>query len=410
MAMQDNSLNRNGHLPTVAASFLHFDLSFMLWVMIGALGIFIARDLHLEPAQKGLLVAIPILSGSLMRLPAGLLADRFGAKRVALAMLVLYFLPLGLGWCVASSLPRLLCVGFLLGIAGASFAVALPLASRWYPPERQGLVMGIAAAGNSGTVIANLFAPKLAASVGWHNVFGLAMLPLVVISAAFLFLARESGNIPSRTSKQPLLEILKISDLWWFCLFYSVTFGGYVGLSSFLPILFRDEYQLSAIHAGHLTALAAVLGSCVRPLGGYLADKAGGVRMLSVLLAGAGVMYMLIAISSTLPVTAGLFMVCMLCLGMGNGAVFQLVPQRFADEIGIATGAVGAIGGLGGFVLPMLLGTVKQFTGSYKAGFISLAIFAMASTVLLRVLVLVRGGWRLSWRFSSQDEAVRDSI
>lgn len=132
--------------------------------------------------------------------------------------------------------------------------------------------------------------------------------------------------------------------------------------------------------------------------------------MLSVLLAGAGVMYMLIAISSTLPVTAGLFMVCMLCLGMGNGAVFQLVPQRFADEIGIATGAVGAIGGLGGFVLPMLLGTVKQFTGSYKAGFISLAIFAMASTVLLRVLVLVRGGWRLSWRFSSQDEAVRDSI
>ncbi len=408
--MKVDSSNRSGHLPTVVASFLHFDLSFMLWVMIGALGIFIARDFHLQPAQRGLLVAIPILSGSLMRLPAGLLADRFGAKRVALAMLAFYFLPLSLGWCVASTLPKLLCIGFLLGTAGASFAVALPLASRWYPPERQGLVMGIAAAGNSGTVIANLVAPKLAASLGWHNVFGLAMLPLVLVSTAFFSLAKENGAVSSRTSAQPLLAVLKASDLWWFCLFYSITFGGYVGLSSFLPILFRDEYQLSAIHAGHLTALAAVLGSCVRPLGGYLADKAGGVRMLSVLLAGVGVLYMLIAISSTLPVTAELVMVCMLCLGMGNGAVFQLVPQRFAGEIGIATGAVGAIGGLGGFVLPMLLGSVKQFTGSYKAGFVSLAIFALASTLLLRILVLVRGGWNLSWRLQDQGEIVRDSI
>jgi MFS transporter, NNP family, nitrate/nitrite transporter len=142
---------RTGHLPTLIACFLHFDLSFMLWVLLGALGVFAASAAGLNVAQKGLMVAVPILSGSLLRIPLGILSDRIGGRRAGMALLAFLFVPLSLGWLWASSFSSLLAVGLTLGVGGASFAVALPLASRWYPPERQGLAMGIAAAGNSGT-------------------------------------------------------------------------------------------------------------------------------------------------------------------------------------------------------------------------------------------------------------------
>src|SRR5262245_17551923 len=172
----------------------------MLWVLLGALGIYIAEGAHLNAGEKGLMVAVPVLSGSLLRLPLGLLSDRIGGKRVGIALLAFLFVPLALGWQAGSSLPTLLAIGLMLGTAGASFAVALPLASRWYPPERQGLAMGIAAAGNSGTAIANLVAPMLADAVGWHNVLGLAMLPLTLVLVAFTLLAKDS---PGRSTGLP---------------------------------------------------------------------------------------------------------------------------------------------------------------------------------------------------------------
>src|SRR5688500_5195301 len=187
-----SSDKKTGHLPTLIACFLHFDLSFMLWVLLGALGIFIAESVGLTPMEKGLVVAVPLLSGSLLRVPAGMLSDRLGAKRVGIALLALLYVPLIVGWTAGDTLPSLLLIGLLLGTAGASFAVALPLASRWYPPEKQGLAMGVAAAGNSGTVIANLLAPRLAEAVGWHNVLGLAMLPLALVLVAFALLAKDS--------------------------------------------------------------------------------------------------------------------------------------------------------------------------------------------------------------------------
>lgn len=387
-----------GHLPTLLASFLHFDLSFMLWVLLGALGIFIAQDLKLSPAEKGLVVAIPILSGSLLRVPMGLLSDRFGGKRIGIAMLLFLFLPLLLGWQFGSSLPSLLAVGLMLGTAGASFAVALPLASRWYPPRRQGLVMGVAAAGNSGTVIANLAAPRLAGLVGWHNVLLLAMIPLALVILAFALMAKDS---PATTRGQPFrtyLAALKVGDMWWFCLLYSVTFGGYVGLGSFLPTFFHDQYGVEAINAGYLTALATFIGSALRPVGGWLADRFGGVRMLTILLLGIIATYGFGAQLPALGIMAALLVFGMACLGMGNGAVFQLVPQRFQNQIGIATGMIGAVGGLGGFFLPNLLGIVKQSSGSFSAGFQVLSGIALGALVLLRVLVVIRQGWRISWR------------
>lgn len=385
-----------GHRPTLIACFLHFDVSFMLWVLLGALGIYIAEAAQLGPAEKGLVVAVPILSGSLLRVPLGLLGDRVGGKRVGVAMLATLFVPLALGWRAGESLPTLLAVGLLLGTAGASFAVALPLASRWYPPERQGLVMGIAAAGNSGTVIANLLAPRLADAVGWHNVLSLAMLPLALVLVAFALMARDS---PDRTRGLPVatyLAALRQGDMWWFCLFYSVTFGGYVGLSSFLPIFLRDQYEVGPVTAGYLTALAAFVGSGVRPLGGYLADRLGGVRLLTVLLLGVATAYAFAAQLPALPPMVALLVATMACLGMGNGAVFQLVPLRFRTEIGIATGVVGAVGGLGGFALPTLLGTVKQSTGSFAPAFLLLALLAFAAVAALAALRASRPAWRLT--------------
>jgi MFS transporter, NNP family, nitrate/nitrite transporter len=395
--MQMQRTPRKGAISTLIVSFLHFDLSFMLWVLLGSLGIFITKSLGLNPAQQGLMVAIPILSGSLLRIPVGLLSDRFGGKRVGVVLLLLLFLPLLLGWLLSVNLPALLGIGLLLGVGGASFSVSLPLASHWYPPSRQGLVMGIAAAGNSGTVIANLAAPPLANAFGWQNVLGLAMVPLALVLLAFLLLAKDSPNRPEGQPIGRYLVALRHGDIWWFCLLYSVTFGGFVGLSSFLPLFLRNQYALSPVPAGLLTALVAFMGSTFRPVGGYLADRFGGVRMLSLLLVGIGIVY---AIASSLPSLGFmlvLLMMGMLCLGMGNGAVFQLVPQRFRAELGVATGVVGAFGGLGGFLLPTLLGSVKQLSGSFAPGLLLLATFALTALVVLRILAMLQEGWRLSW-------------
>lgn len=378
---------------TLIASFLHFDLSFMLWVLLGALGVYISESLGLSPAEKGMMVAVPILTGSVLRVPLGVLSDRAGGRRVGIAMLAFLFVPLAMGWLAGDGLPMLLATGLLLGTAGASFAVALPLASRWYTQERQGLVMGIAAAGNSGTVIANLAAPRLAEAVGWHNVLALAMVPLAFVLVLFALLAKDSppGLRGPQATSSPL-TILGQGDLWWFCLFYSVTFGGYVGLSSFLPLFWRDQYAVQPVTAGYLTALGAFVGSGIRPLGGYLADRAGGVRSLSLLLAGIAGLYGLGSLLPALSGMAGLVVVAMACLGLGNGAVFQLVA-----EIGTATGMVGAVGGLGGFLLPVILGGVKEVTGSFAPGFAVLAFLALAAFLALRLLATLRQGWRLSW-------------
>ena len=394
-----------GHLPTLIASFLHFDLSFMLWVLLGALGIYIAESLGLSPSEKGMMVAVPILSGSLLRIPLGLLSDRIGAKRVGVGLLAFLFLPLTLGWQIGESLPTLLLVGLMLGTAGASFAVALPLASRWYPAERQGLVMGIAAAGNSGTVLANLLAPRLADVAGWHNVLGMAMAPLALVLVAFLLMAKDC---PSHAKGQPLghyLTALKHGDMWLFCLFYSVTFGGYVGLSSFLPIFFRDQYKVDPVTAGYLTALAAFIGSGLRPFGGYLADRFTGVRVLSVLLLGIGGVYLAGSMLPPLPIMVGVLVLGMACLGMGNGSVFQLVPQRFRQEIGVATGMIGALGGLGGFMLPTLLGGMREGAGSFGPGFFVLGSLALVALGVLRFLIFLQEGWRVSWSLSTSTTA-----
>jgi len=392
-----------GHLPTLIACFLHFDLSFMLWVLLGALGVFVAEDLGLSAAEKGLVVALPLLTGSLLRIPVGFASDRFGGKRVALCLLALVGLALVVAWRGASGVPSLVMAALLLGAGGASFAVALPLASRWYPPERQGLVMGIAAAGNSGTVLTNLIAPALATVIGWRAVFGAALLPLAAVAVAFQVMARESpGRAPASISAT--WRALRESDLWWFCLFYAVTFGGYVGLSTFLPLFLRDQFAVDALTAGRLTAVAALVGSFSRPVGGVMADRFGGVRVLTLALGGIGIVYSFAARLPGLGSMMVLTVLGMALFGMGNGAVFQLVPQRFRLHLGAATGVVGAVGGLGGFLLPALLGILKQTTGSFGPAFALFGVAAFGAAAWLQWLVSREERWR-QWRRGTLDFA-----
>jgi NNP family nitrate/nitrite transporter-like MFS transporter len=376
---------------TLLACFLHFDFSFMLWVLIGALGIPLSEAAHLSPAQKGLVVATPILAGSLMRIIVGLLTDRFGGKRVGIALLAFLFLPLALLWQLPPSLPGLLAIGAMLGFAGASFAVALPLASRWFPPERQGLAMGIAAAGNSGTVVTNLVAPRLAIAIGLGATFGIAMLVLAGVLVAFATLAHEPPR--KGAAARARFPSFRDADLRWLCLYYAITFGGYVGLSSFLPLFFRDSYGVTPIEAGYLTAGLACAGSFARPVGGIIADRVGGARLLSLLLFPIAIAYGIESSLPPLPMMVAALAVSMICLGLGNGAVFQIVPQRFSRDLGAVTGLIGAIGGVGGFFLPTLLGSVRQATGSFGSGFVVLAGIAAIAAVSLRLLLSARGRW-----------------
>jgi MFS transporter, NNP family, nitrate/nitrite transporter len=385
-----------GHLPTLFASFLYFDLSFMVWVLLGPLGVAIAGQLHLDPAHKGLMVATPVLAGAALRAVLGLLVDRYRARRVAIGAQIVVVAGLLTAWAVGiDSFNGTLLLGCVLGLAGASFAVALPLASSWYPPEHQGTALGIAGAGNSGTVLAALFAPGLAVALGWQNVIGLAALPLIATLIVFTVLAKDSPNAPPPKPLSAYIALLKVADAWWFMFFYSVTFGGFVGLASSLTIYFNDQYALSPVTAGYCTAAVVFVGSMVRPIGGAVADRLGGVRALTALYAVAACAFATIGTGlSTIWLAMPVFVVAMLALGMGNGSVFQLVPQRFSREIGVMTGLVGMSGGLGGFYLASSLGYSKQLTGSYGTGFL---VFALLAGVALVCITVVRGRWRTTW-------------
>jgi MFS transporter, NNP family, nitrate/nitrite transporter len=392
----NKSFLKAGHWPTLLAAFLYFDLSFMVWVMLGPLGVQIARDLGLTAAQKGLMVATPVLAGALLRIVMGILVDHFKPKLAGAIGQVLVIAALLSAWLIGiDSYEKVLVLGIALGVAGAAFAVALPLASRWYPPQHQGAALGIAGAGNSGTVLAALLAPGLATAFGWNNVFGLAVIPLAVVFVIYLLMAKDSPECPPAKPLSDYLKILRDRDAWWFMFFYSVTFGGFVGLASSLSIYFNDQYGLSPVMAGYFTAACVFAGSLVRPIGGVVADRVGGIKSLSIMYILAAVFLAGVSFGSSLAwVSLTLFVLTMLVLGMGNGAVFQLVPQRFRKEIGVMTGLVGMAGGLGGFYLASSLGYSKQLTGSYQFG---LLVFAALAIVALAGLTLVKGRWRTTW-------------
>jgi NNP family nitrate/nitrite transporter-like MFS transporter len=398
--MTGKSFWQSGHRPTLIMAFLYFDIAFMVWNMLGPLAPIIAAELGLNAAQKGFMVAVPTLAGAVLRLVNGFLVDKIGQKITGAVGQLIVIAGLAVAWLTGiHSFAGIIALGIVLGFAGAAFAVALPLASRWYPPEHQGKAMGIAGMGNSGTVFAALFAALLANAFGWNNVLGIALIPLVIVFIFYMALVKDSPDQPPARSMRDYCRdygrMLAQSDAWWFILFYGVTFGGFVGLSGSLPIFFTGELGMTAVHAGYATAACVFAGSLVRPFGGALADRVGGIRTLSLVYMAAAALLVAISLAPvSFAVLFPLFFVVMAVLGMGNGAVFQLVPQRFRHEVGVMTGLVGFGGGLGGFYLASSLGLARVWTGSPSSGFL---IFAVLALVALAGLTSVKKRWRTTW-------------
>ncbi len=384
----------SGHWPTLFASFLYFDFCFAIWVLNGAMGPFISETFHLDAAQKGFMLSVPILAGALMRFPLGVLSQYIGRKNAALVEMALIVGALTYGFFFVDSYDEVLAMGVLLGIAGASFGVALSLGSGWFPPKYKGLAMGIAGAGNSGTVLAVLFAPPLAMRFGWQAVYGLAACTMLLPMAVMWLAAKEPPDREHQTLRQHTACLFE-KDGWAFSLIYIVTFGGFIGLASFLPTYFYDQFKVTKVEAGQLTMLATLMGSAVRVVGGYISDRVGGINMLSgVLLAVAATLVLCGLAGASVAATTLLFMLCFACLGAGNGALFQLVPLRWPLTTAVAGSMIGEIGALGGGFIPNAMGLSKQHTGSYLWGFVSFAVLSLAMLVMLR-LVQIR--WTRTW-------------
>jgi NNP family nitrate/nitrite transporter-like MFS transporter len=395
LTMRLSDLKSSGHWPTLLTAFLYFDFSFMAWTLLGPLGAQIGEALRLSAEQKGLMVAVPILSGAILRLVLGLAVDRFGAKNTGIAGQLVVIAALAVAWLVGLADYRAaLLLGVVLGFAGASFAVALPQAGRWYPPNMQGVVMGLAGAGNVGTVIDALLGPRLAAAYGWRAVFGLALIPAVLVLLAYVIFSREAPVTIKKKRLKDYFNLLKEKDAHWFCFYYTISFGGFVGLASSYVLYFKGEFGLTPIHAGDMAAICTAAGALARPIGGAIADRIGGIRALYRFYAVAGVALVATAFGRGLYMNLAMMFIASTALGMANGSVFQLLPQRFGRDLGVMTGLVGAGGGIGGFYLASSLGFSKGLTGSYLTGF---AIFAALCFVAIFGLGLVKTRWRTTW-------------
>ncbi|HVU36499.1 MAG TPA: MFS transporter [Opitutaceae bacterium] len=393
--MKLTELKSSGHWPTLFASFLYFDASFMVWTILGALGALIAPALHLNAQEKFLMVATPTLAGAFLRIVLGLLADRIGTKLTGLLAQAVVIVGMAIVWRVGlSSLPQALALGVILGVAGASFAVALPQAGRWYPAQLQGVVLGIAGAGNIGVVLDHLIAPRIAAGHGWQAVFGAALIPLLLVFAVYALFSREAPGHFQRKRFSDYVDLLAERDAHWFCLFYTISFGGFVGLATAFAIYFHDVYGLAPVAAGEMAAVCTLVGAVGRPFGGAIADRFGGIRALGIFYSIAGVAMVLAAFAPNLWFCGAAFLLASGAFGMCNGGVFQLLPQRFAKDINIMTGLVGCGGGIGGFILGMLFGVSREYTGSYVDGIL---LFAGLCGVALAGLRLVKTRWRTTW-------------
>ncbi len=395
MAMSISKFLQSGHKNTLISAFIYSDMSFMVWVMMGPLVIYIAQDLNLTEAQQYTLVTIPLLAGVLFRIPVGILVDRFAPKRTGLIAQLIVILALLIAFLSnVSSISGIYLVAIALGLAGTSIAVALPLCSRWYPDEYQGLVMGIAGAASSGTVFTAALAPMLAESFGWRAVFGFATLPLIATVIFFHLKAKDDNYEADKKPLADYLNVLKEVDVWWFMLFYSLSFGGVIALSSVMVLYFHQEYTLDPVTAGYYTAVCILAGTALRPLGGWLADKFGGIRTMQRLFVATAVCMLLVSFSLPLWLAVLFLIIGTATLGMSSGAVFQLVPLRFRKNVGAVTGMIGAAGGLGGFILAWLLGQSKQMMDGFGLGFFIFTVLALLSFYGINK---VKSRWRTTW-------------
>jgi NNP family nitrate/nitrite transporter-like MFS transporter len=366
-----------------------FAVSFALWGLIAALAPTFSQAYGLSATARSLMIAIPVVLGSIGRIPAGMLADRFGGRNTFAALLLLSAIPAaGIGF--STSYLQLLCLGVFLGIAGTSFAIGVSYTSRWFTNDQQGTALGVFGMGNIGQSVAVFGAPVLALSLGsWRPVFYIFALVSAIWGMTFYLFARDAvSTIKPRTLSENTRVLRHSPIAWILSLFYFLTFGGFVAFSIYLPTLLKDLFGLSPGDAGARTAGFVLLATLMHPVGGMLGDRFGGARVLVPVFTSIAVLGTLMGCPWMPTFTIGALGAAA-ALGLGNGAVFKLVPQYFPKETGTVTGLVGAFGGLGGFFPPLVLGVVRDATGSYVVGFILLALSSLLC-VAVNYLVFIR--------------------
>ena len=369
-----------------------FAVNFWAWALLSPLGPRFKDSLHLSSFQQALLVAVPVVVGSLGRIPVGALTDRFGGRVMFPVVSFMTIVPvLFLGFAGHSSFGALLVGGFFLGIAGTAFAVGVPFVSAWFPPERRGFAVGVFGAGMGGTAISALTTVKLVKAHGMVAPFVITAVVLAVYGIVAALLLRDAPDRPAQT--EPLVRRLaatvRLPITWQASALYALGFGGYVAFSVYLPTYLKSAYSLTQSDAANKMAGFVLLAVLLRPVGGWLSDRVGPIPVLT---SAFGVVAVSALLQSSTPALAPLgtiaFLVMAAALGAASGAVFALVAQRApADKVGAVTGVVGAAGGLGGFVPPLVMGSLYQHLGNYRLGLDALAVVAILVLVLTVTVV-----------------------
>jgi MFS transporter, NNP family, nitrate/nitrite transporter len=363
--------------PAVTLATISFALCFAAWGLVGGLAPTFAALYRLTASETALLVAVPVLLGSLARLPMGMLTDRFGGRVVFTALLAFsslaaFVVPL------TGSYRSLLVAAFLIGMAGSSFAIGAPFVSRWTPTSQQGTALGIYGLGTMGQSLAVFVGPVVASRFGWESVFRGTSVALLLWAVIFCMSARNPPRAARPADVAAMVTVLRRAPKAWLLgAFYFLTFGGFVAFSIYLPTLLRAQFGLAPADAGLRAAGFVVIATLMRPVGGWLADRIGGAQVLSWVFGGVAVFSLLLTWPSMVPFTVGALS-CSMLLGLGNGAVFKLVPEHFPKDTGTVTGLVGALGGLGGFFPPIVLGVFRDRLGMMWPGFVLLSATAIA--------------------------------
>jgi len=358
-----------------------FAVCFAIFGSISAMMPIIRKNLSLTPMQVSVAIALPVVLGSLGRVPLGMLTERFGGRLMfSLTMLVSIIPAVLIGF--VNSYPALLMCGFFAGVALASFSVGVGFVTRWYAPQRHGTALGIYGAGNAGQSLAAMGAPLIAGMAGYAWGFWAFALLTALWLILYVLLARDAPGIPPRKTIGQLFAPLQDRKSWLLSTYYFLTFGGFVAMSVYLPTFLTDIFHLSPADAGRRTAGFVLLATLMRPVGGTLADHVGGRRILAIVFPLTAFFALCLACPLMSTFTLGALGMAMV-IGLGNGAVFKLVPQFFPKDVGSVTGLVGAAGGLGGFFPPLLVGVLRQATGHYAWGFVLLSLFSLFCLVLL---------------------------
>ncbi|GCE49753.1 NNP family nitrate/nitrite transporter-like MFS transporter [Thermosporothrix hazakensis] len=371
-------------IVTLIMATIAFTVSFAVFSLISPFAPQLQKLYNLNDFEISILIALPSLLGSVLRVPAGALTDRFGGRKVMTGLLIFSCVPV-LGMMSARTYLAFVCWGLLLGVVGTSFAVGAPYVSRWFPSERQGLVLGIFGVGNIGTAITVNLAPRLAHLLGsWESVF-LLFAALSLLTALVYYQTAHDELLPSVTAsmKERLALLWREKPAWVLSLLYFVTFGGLVAFSLYLPKLLVDLHMLDKVEAGNYAAIFVCVGTLVRPFGGWLSDRVGAWSILLTTFGGLLLLACVLIFHLPLMYLNACLICIAICLGVGSGAVFKLVPLYYAKDAGVVSGLVGAAGGLGGFFPPLIMGFCKEIWDTYIPGYILLALVTLCCLLLI---------------------------